>query len=70
MFTGDYLPPHSPDFNPIKNLFGELKALLRRVAPRTINTLWRAIGRILDLVTPRECQNMFAAAGYDPDGWD
>jgi transposase len=62
-----YLPPYSPDFNPIENLFAKLKALLRREAPRTIDTLWHAIGRILDFVTPRECQNMFAAAGYDPD---
>jgi hypothetical protein len=46
-----------------------LKALLRREAARTIDTLWAAIGRILDIVTPTECQNMFAAAGYDPDCW-
>ena len=65
-----YLPPYSPDFNPIENLFAKLKALLRREAARTIDTLWTAIGRILDLITPRECQRMFAAAGYDPDGWD
>jgi transposase len=65
-----YLPPYSPDFNPIENLFAKIKALLRREAARTIDTLWAAIGRILDLVTPRECQNMFAAAGYDPDWWD
>ena len=65
-----YLPPYSPDFNPIENLFAKLKALLRREATRTIDTLWNAIGRILDSVTPRECQRMFAAAGYDPDGWD
>ena len=63
-----YLPPYSPDFNPIENLFSKIKALLRREAARTIDTLWAAIGRILDLVTPRECQNMFAAARYDPDG--
>jgi len=62
-----YLPPYSPDFNPIENLFSKIKALLRREAARTIDTLWAAIGRILDLVTPRECQNMFAAAGYDPN---
>ena len=65
-----YLPPYSPDFNPIENLFAKLKALLRREAARTIDTLWNALGRILDRVTPRECQRMFAAAGYDPDGWD
>ena len=65
-----FLPPYSPDFNPIENLFAKIKALLRKEAARTIDTLWAAIGRILDIVTPRECQNMFAAAGYDPDWWD
>ena len=60
------LPPYSPDFNPIENLFAKIKALLRKEAARTIDTLWAAIGRIIDIVTPRECQNMFAAAGYDP----
>ena len=62
-----YLPPYSPDFNPIENLFAKIKALLRKEAARTIDTLWAAIGRIIDIVTPTECQNMFAAAGYDPD---
>ncbi len=65
-----YLPPYSPDFNPIENLFAKVKALLRKEAARTIDTLWAAIGRILDVVTPQECQNMFASAGYDPDRWD
>lgn len=62
-----YLPPYSPDFNPIGNLLAEVKVLLRREVARTIDTLWTAIGRILDLVTPRECQNMYAAAGYSPN---
>lgn len=65
-----YLPPYSPDFNSIENLFAKIKALLRKEAASTIDTLWAAIGRIIDIVTPRECQNMFTAAGYDPDGWD
>ena len=65
-----YLPPYSPDLNPIENLFAKIKALLRKEAARTIDALWAAIGRILDIVTPRECQNMFTAAGYDPDWWD
>jgi transposase len=65
-----YLPPYSPDFNPIENLFAKLKALLRRETPRTLDTLWSAIGRTLQLVTPRECQKMFAAAGHDPNWWD
>ncbi len=62
-----YLPPYSPDFNPIEKAFAKLKALLRKEAARTIDALWSAIGRIIDLITPTECVNMFAATGYDPD---
>jgi len=62
-----YLPPYSPNFNPIENAFAKLKALLRREAARTVDALWTAIGRLIDLITPAECSNMFAAAGYDPD---
>ena len=62
-----YLPPYSPDFNPIEKAFAKLKALLRKEAARTIDALWSAIGRIIDLITPAECVNMFASAGYDPD---
>jgi transposase len=60
-----YLPPYSPDFNPIENAFAKLKALLRKAAERTVEGLWTAIGKLIDLVTPQECQNIFAAAGYD-----
>ena len=60
-----YLPPYSPDFNPIENAFAKLKALLRKAAERTIDGLWSAIGRIIDLFNPGECQNYFRAAGYD-----
>ena len=59
------LPPYSPDFNPIENAFAKLKALLRNAAERTKDALWAAIGRLVDLITPAECANMFAAAGYD-----
>lgn len=62
-----YLPPYSPDFNPIENAFAKLKALLRKEAARTVDALWSAIGRLVDLITPAECINMFAAAGYDPE---
>jgi len=62
-----YLPPYSPDFNPIENAFAKLKALLRKAAERTIAGLWATIGRLIDLFTPQECTNYFAAAGYDPD---
>ena len=61
-----YLPPYSPDFNPIEMAFSKLKALLRKAAERTIPALWDAIGRLIDLVTPTEAANYFAAAGYDP----
>jgi transposase len=60
-----YLPPYSPDFNPIENAFAKLKALLRKAAERTLEGLWATIGRLMDLFTPAECANYFAAAGYD-----
>jgi transposase len=60
-----YLPPCSPDFNPIENAFAKLKAMLRKAAQRTIGGLWDAIGRIIDLFPPAECANYFSAAGYD-----
>ena len=62
-----FLPPYSPDFNPIEQAFSKLKAHLRKVAERTIHGLWDAIGRILDLYPPQDCANYFANAGYDPD---
>ncbi|WP_432715832.1 IS630 family transposase [Xanthobacter autotrophicus] len=61
-----FLPPYSPDFNPIENAFSKLKAHLRKAAERTVEGLWVAIGRIADLFTPQECRNFFEAAGYDP----
>lgn len=60
-----YLPPYSPDFNPIENAFSKLKALLRKAAERTVDGLWSAIGRLIDLFKPDECRNYFSAAGYD-----
>jgi transposase len=61
-----YLPPYSPDFNPIEKAFAKLKALLRKAAERTVEGLWTAIGRLLDAFAPRECVNYFAACGYGP----
>lgn len=61
-----YLPPYSPDFNPIELAFAKLKALLRGAATRTIPDLWEALENALDAFAPRECRNYFAAAGYDP----
>ena len=60
-----YLPPYSPDFNPIENAFAKLKALLRKAAERTVGALWNRIGTSLDAFTATECANYFAAAGYD-----
>jgi transposase len=65
--TFSLLPPYSPDFNPIENAFSKLKALLRAKAERTIKALWDAVGSIVELFSPAECQNYFKAAGYDPD---
>ena len=61
------LPPYSPDFNAVENTFAKFQALLFREAARTVEALRSAIGQPIDLITPKECQNMFAAAGYDPD---
>ena len=60
-----FLPPYSPDFNPIENAFAKLKANLRKAAERTVNGLWNAIGLAIDLFKPDECANYFKAAGYD-----
>jgi transposase len=59
-----FLPPYSPDLNPIEMAFSKLKAHLRAKAARTIDDLWRAIGDICDLYQPTECANFFKAAGY------
>jgi len=62
-----YLPPYSPDFNPIENAFSKLKAALRKAVERTLDRLWATIGRIVPTFTPAECVNYFAAAGYDAE---
>jgi transposase len=62
-----YLPPYSPDFNPIENAFSKLKALLRKAAERTVDALWDTIGALIPVITETECANFFAAAGYEPD---
>jgi transposase len=59
-----YLPPYSPDLNPIEPLFAKLKALLRTAAARTFEALIRAIAAALNAFTPGECANYFANAGY------
>lgn len=59
-----YLPPYSPDLNPIEQAFAKLKAALRRAAERTREALWRLIGQTLDHFQPQECRNFFKNAGY------
>jgi transposase len=59
-----FLPPYSPDLNPIEMAFAKLKAHLRAKAIRTIDALWQAIGDICNLFSPTECRNYFTAAGY------
>lgn len=61
-----FLPPYSPDFNPIEKAFSKLKALLRKAAERTVDGLWKAIGKLIDLITPEEANNYFISCGYDP----
>lgn len=64
-----YLPPYSPDFNPIEKAFAKLKALLRKAEARTKEALWQAIGELIDTITPIECQHYFDACGYALDTW-
>ncbi|MCP5000363.1 MAG: IS630 family transposase, partial [Hyphomicrobiales bacterium] len=61
-----FLPPYSPDFNPIEMAFAKLKSLLRAKAERTIEALWNAVGDLISLFKPNECENYFTAAGYEP----
>ena len=60
-----YLPPYSPDLNPIEQLFAKLKALLRKAAARTREGLWNAIGHILASFSPDECQSYLHHARYE-----
>jgi len=62
-----FLPPYSPDLNPIEMAISKLKALIRNAAARTYDDLWRAVGRVCDLFTDEECYNFFKAAGYETD---
>ena len=59
-----FLPPYSPDLNPIEMAFSKLKALLRKAAARTYDDLWQAAGHVCNLFTEEECYNFFKAAGY------
>ena len=59
-----FLPPYSPDLNPIEQVFAKLKTLLRKAAERTVEATWKRIGTLLQSVTPHECANYFRNAGY------
>jgi transposase len=59
-----YLPPYSPDLNPIEKLFAKLKTLLRKAAKRSTEELWKEIGELLNTVTTSECANYVASSGY------
>ena len=59
-----FLPRYSPDLNPIEQVFAKLKTLLRKTDPRTIETTWRGIGKLLDRFKPEECANYLVNAGY------
>jgi transposase len=61
-----FLPPYSPDLNPIEMAFAKFKELLRRAQARTVDALWELIGRTLNLFTPEECENYIRHCGYNP----
>ena len=62
-----FLPPYSPDMNPIEMAFAKLKALIRKAAARSYDALWKAAGTVCDLFSEEECHNYFKAAGYETD---
>jgi len=61
-----FLPPYSPDLNPIEQVFAKLKTLLRKAAERTVEATWRRIGKLLDHFSPEECANYLVNSGYAP----
>jgi len=62
-----FLPPYSPDFNPIEMAFSKFAAVLKHIAARTVEDLWDAIAQAVDIFTPLECRNFFTAVGYEPE---
>jgi len=62
-----FLPPYSPDFNPIELAFSKIKAFLKKAAARTLTALWDAIRDAIDAVTPNDARNFFKACGYEPE---
>ena len=62
-----FLPPYSPDFNPIEKAFSRLKAMLRKAGERTVSGLWNLIGRLVDIFQPHECANYLRSCGYEQE---
>ena len=62
-----FLPPYSPDFNPINKAFSRLKAMLPQIGERTVSGLWDLIGKLVNNFQPDECANYFSSCGYDPE---
>lgn len=62
-----FLPPYSPDMNPIEKAFSKLKAFLRKIAERTVAGLIAALDACPDIFKPTECENYFRACGYEPN---
>lgn len=62
-----FLPPYSPDFNPIELVFAKIKALLKKAAARTVEALWDAIRDAINAITPKDARSFFAACGYEPE---
>jgi len=62
-----FLPPYSPDFNPIELAFAKIKALLKKAAARTLPALWDAIRNAIDAITPKDARKFFTACGYGPE---
>ena len=59
-----FLPKYSPDLNPIEQAFSKIKTLLRKAAERTVEAVWKQLGKLLDTISPQECANYFKNAGY------
>ena len=63
-----YLPPYSPDYNPIEQVFAKLKTLLRKTQARTVEALWTAVGALMDRFSPDECEHYIRHCGYCQSG--
>jgi transposase len=63
-----FIPPYSPDLNPIEQVFAKLKAMLRAMAVRSVDELWKALGSVIGCVSPAECRNFIRHAGYFQSG--